>query len=79
MGTGQLYRILRCLALVAAEPAPDGISSDLRGELRGILEPKDLQKVLSDKVFKVIITSKPRGSFPSAIWRSSHVVYFDEL
>jgi hypothetical protein len=38
-----------------------------------------LQHIFSDKVFKIIISSKPRGSFPSAMWRSSHVVFFDEL
>jgi uncharacterized protein (DUF58 family) len=79
MGAAQLYRILRSLALVAAEPEPERTSSDLRGELAGILEAHELQKILSDKIFKVILTSKPRGSFPSGIWRSSHVVYFDEL
>jgi len=35
--------------------------------------------MFSDKVYKIVITSKPRGSFPSAVWRSSHVVFFDEL
>jgi uncharacterized protein (DUF58 family) len=79
MGESQLYRILRSLAVVAAEPAPPGTSPDLRGELQGIVEPRQLREVLSDKIFKIILTSKPRGSFPSAIWRSSHVIYFDEL
>jgi len=44
-----------------------------------MLEPYDLQQIHSDKIFKIIISSKPRASFPSSIWRSSHVVYFDEL
>jgi len=30
-------------------------------------------------VFKIIITSKPRGCFSSSLWHSSHVIYFDEL
>ncbi len=78
-GTEHLYRILRSLAVVAWEVAPEGASADLRGELSGILGGAQLQEVLSEKVFKIIITSKPRGSFPSTIWRSSHVVYFSEL
>lgn len=79
MGEAQLYRILRSLAVVNCELAPEGSSSDLRGELAGMVEAHELEQILSDKIFKIIITSKPRGSFPSTIWRSSHVIYFDEL
>jgi len=79
MGMAHLYRILKSLAIVQCEVASATTSSDLRGELSGILEAYDLRQILSDKIFKIIITSKPRGSFPSSIWRSSHVVYFDEL
>ena len=79
VGTGQFHRILRSLATVACEPAPPESSPDLRGELSGIVDPQQLQQILSDKLFKIIISSKPRGSFTSTIWRSSHVVYFDEL
>jgi len=79
IGTMHLYRILRSLAVVKCELAAAGSSSDLRGELSGIVENHTLQEILSDKVFKIIITSKPRGSFTSTIWRSSHVIYFDEL
>ncbi len=78
-GTGHLYRILRSLAVVAREAAPPGAAADLHRELSGILSGTQLQEILSEKVFKIIITSRPRGSFPSAIWRSSHVVYFGEL
>ena len=78
LGIHHLYRMLRCLAVVGCEPARDA-SSDLRLEQAGILTPQEQQHVLSDKVFKIVITSKPKGSFPSAIWRSSHVVFFDEL
>jgi uncharacterized protein (DUF58 family) len=78
-GTDHLYRILRSLAVIALQPAPEGSSADLRGEFSGIMGAAELQQVLSDKVFKIIITSRPRGSFPSAVWRSSHVVYFSEL
>jgi len=79
LGIGHLYRILRSLAVVDCQVATDGISADLRGELSGIIEPHTLQEILSEKVFKIIITSKPKGSFPATIWRSSHVIYFDEL
>ena len=81
-GTGidHLYRILRPLAVVRCEAAPAG-SIGTVGPRRFIPvnDEQALQQILSDKVFKIIITSQPRGSFPSAIWRSSHVVFFDEL
>ena len=79
IGAGQLYLILRSLATVSCELAPEGTSSDLRGELSGIVDPFQLEQILSEKIFKIVITSKPRGSFPSMIWRSSHMIYFDEL
>ncbi len=80
MGSGQLYRILRSLAVIdyqitpAAPPLPD-----LRKELAEVVDQQVLQQILSAKVFKIIITSKPRGCFSSSMWRSSHVIYFDEL
>ena len=79
IGAAHLDRVLRALALVQCEPASAGASVDLRQELSQILHPRHLQSVLSGKIFKIIITSKPRGSFPSSIWRSSHVIYFGEL
>ncbi len=79
VGADHLYSILRSLAIVRYEVAPAKKFADLWLNLSGILDHQALQETLSDKVFKIIITSKPRGSFPSAIWRSSHVVYFDEL
>ena len=79
IGTGHLYRLLRSLAVVSCEPASGDASSDLRADLSGILNLQEQQHVLSDKVFKIVITSKPKRSFPSEIWRSSHVVFFDEL
>jgi uncharacterized protein (DUF58 family) len=79
IGAAHLDRVFRALALVECETVSVRTSSDLREELSRILQPRQLQTVLSGKIFKIIITSKPRGSFPSAIWRSSHVIYFDEL
>lgn len=81
-GTGidHLYRVLRVLAVIRHATVPSGEmrSWDLAGFSR-IEDARALQQILSDKVFKIIITSRPRGSFPSAIWRSSHVVFFEEL
>jgi uncharacterized protein (DUF58 family) len=79
MGIDHLYSILRCLAVIQCEPDPHGAAADLRAELSHILEPPQLREILSEKVFKVIITSKPHGSFSSSVWRSSHVIYFSEL
>lgn len=78
-GEEHLYRILRSLAKVECRPAGEEASGDLRGELSAILPPPALRRILSEKTFKIIVTSKPRGSFPATVWRSSHVVYFDEL
>jgi uncharacterized protein (DUF58 family) len=30
-------------------------------------------------VFKIVLTSQPRGSFPTALWSSSYIVFFDSL
>ena len=80
-GTGmqQLYRILRMLALAEYETVPRGSDFDLIRALSANLDQERLRDILSNKTFKVIITASPRGSLPSMIWRSSHVVYFDEL
>jgi uncharacterized protein (DUF58 family) len=80
-GTDHLYRILRSLAVVQCEaipPLPHQGHWD-RANFSAVNDPQALQQIFSDKVFKIIITSNPRGSFPSALWRSSHVVFFDEL
>ncbi len=79
IGAAHLDRVLRALALVQHESVSVRTSADLREELREILQPRQLQAVISGKIFKIIITSKRRGSFPAGIWRSSHVIYFDEL
>ncbi|MBN1570063.1 MAG: DUF58 domain-containing protein [Acidobacteria bacterium] len=82
-GTGvqHLYRILRSLAVVQYERTSLAAAADYWGP-NGFPGTRDLpaiRNIMSDKVFKIIISSKPRGSFPSAIWRSAHVVFFDEL
>jgi uncharacterized protein (DUF58 family) len=82
-GTGidHLYRILRSLAVVTCDPGSPTSSAALwdHRNFSGATDDRILQRILSDKVFKIIITSKARRSFPSAIWRSSHVVFFEEL
>jgi uncharacterized protein (DUF58 family) len=79
MGRDHLYSILRSLAVVQCEPDPPGISTDLYTEFSDLMDDSQLQQIFSDKVFKIIITSKPAGSFSSTVWRSSHVVYFSEI
>jgi uncharacterized protein (DUF58 family) len=80
-GTHHLYRILRSLADVNFEIVqPSSPRGPLPyGDFLGIADNPELRQILSDKIFKIIITSSPRGSFPSTVWRSSHVVFFDEL
>jgi uncharacterized protein (DUF58 family) len=82
-GTGidHLYRILRSLAVVDFEIVSPEVSAAFwgRGQFEGTGDARAIQQIFSDKVFKIVITSKARGSFTSAIWRSSHVIFFDEL
>jgi uncharacterized protein (DUF58 family) len=79
IGPEHLYRILRSLAVIDLRRMPEGSSPDLRGQLTAVADPEALSEVLSEKVFKIVITSKPRGSFSSSMWHSSHVIYFNEL
>jgi uncharacterized protein (DUF58 family) len=79
-GADHLYRILRSLAVVRYHTGPLNGTPPWRPASFSIAgENPVVQEILSDKVFKIVITAQPRGSFPSAIWRSSHVVFFDEL
>jgi uncharacterized protein (DUF58 family) len=80
-GREHLYRILRVLAAVQYRLAATQPNDEpwARNNFKGISDVKTLDHIFSEKVFKIIISSKPRGTFPSVIWRSSHIVYFDEL
>lgn len=80
IGSNHLFRILRILAVVQYELVPRS-SSELwaSADFSGAAERQEVEQILSDKVFKIILTSRPKRSFPSAVWRSSHVVFFDEL
>jgi uncharacterized protein (DUF58 family) len=81
-GTGidHLYRILRSLAVVRYDSTPaDGSQLWNMSGFSVSAEIPPVREILSDKVFKIVITSQPRGGFTSAFWRSSHVIFFDEL
>jgi hypothetical protein len=30
-------------------------------------------------LFKLIVTAQPKGSIPASVWRSSYVIFVDEL
>lgn len=79
IGTDHLFRILRSLAVAECQSAMANENHDLEDELSHVADSQVLDDIRSSKTFKIIITSKPRGSFSAIIWRSSHVVYFDEL
>ncbi len=81
IGVDHLYRILRSLAVVRHEKLAPYAFPDFwqRENLPGIEDERALRQILSDKVFKIIITSKSKGAFSSEIWRSSHVIFFNEL
>lgn len=82
-GTGldQRNRILRLLAVIEREASLSGTDAGLwdADRLRGIADSQAHPQIFSDKIFKIILTSRPRGSFPSTVWRSSRVIFFDEL
>ena len=61
-----IFTILKHLALAAPLPAdPDhALLSDLAA---------------SPGLFKVIVTSQPRGTIPAPLWHSSYVVFLDDL
>jgi uncharacterized protein (DUF58 family) len=49
-----------------------------------VVEPQkndahDISRLAEDPAFKVVFTSSPRGSIPTAVWASSHVVFIREL
>jgi uncharacterized protein (DUF58 family) len=61
-----IFAILRHLAL--AEPLPADPKHTLLSDLAA-----------SPELFKVIVTSQPRGSIPTNLWHSSYVVFLDDL
>jgi uncharacterized protein (DUF58 family) len=61
-----IFAILRHLAL--AQPLAPDPKHELLNDLAA-----------SPGLFKVIVTSQPRGSIPAALWHSSYVVFLDDL
>jgi uncharacterized protein (DUF58 family) len=61
-----IFNVLRHLAL--AQPLPPDPNHALLSELAA-----------ESELFKVIVTSQPRGSIPAAIWHSSYVIFIDDL
>jgi uncharacterized protein (DUF58 family) len=66
-------------------PAEENIFSILRHlALAQPLAPDPKHELLNDLaaspgLFKVIVTSQPRGSIPATLWHSSYVVFLDDL
>jgi uncharacterized protein (DUF58 family) len=61
-----IFAILRYLAVVQAEKP--GVESPLLQELAAAPE-----------LFKLIVTSRPRGTIPADLWHSSYVVFLETL
>ena len=61
-----IFAILRYLAVAQAEKP--GTESPLLQELAA-----------SPELFKLIVTSRPRGTIPSDLWHSSYVVFLETL
>jgi len=61
-----IFAILRHLAL--AQPLAPDPKHELLNDLAA-----------SPGLFKVIVTSQPRGSIPATLWNSSYVVFLDDL
>jgi len=61
-----VYDVLRHLATVQAETAQDG-----EGFLSQIAEESD--------VFKIVLTSRARGTIPTSLWGSSYIIFIDSL
>src|SRR6202795_4865132 len=61
-----IFAVLRHLALAQALPADP--QHTLLGDLAA-----------SPELFKIIVTSQPRGSIPANIWHSSYVIFLDDL
>jgi uncharacterized protein (DUF58 family) len=61
-----IFAILRHLAL--AQPLPADPEHTLLTSLAA-----------SPELFKIIVTSQPRGSIPASLWHTSYVVFLDDL
>jgi uncharacterized protein (DUF58 family) len=61
-----IFAVLRYLAL--EQPLPPDPNQVLMADLAA-----------SPDLFKIIVTSQPRGSIPAAVWSSSYVVFLDDV
>jgi uncharacterized protein (DUF58 family) len=61
-----VFLILRHLAM--ANPLPPDPKHELITDLAS-----------SPELFKIIVTSQPRGSIPASVWHSSYVIFLDDL
>ncbi len=61
-----IFAILRHLAM--AQPLPPDLDHVLLTNLAA-----------SPELFKIIVTSQPRGSIPASLWHTSYVVFLEEL
>ncbi len=80
-GRDHLYRILGFLATVQCRTVSPMADSPTGMDLGfpDIPDRRAMKQILSDKVFKIIVTSKARESFPPPIRRSSHIIHFNEI
>ena len=76
------YEMLRQLAKIAPlTPAPTEQTKKAEKPKSDVAAWNLLERMptLADDEFKILITPAVRGSIPASIWRSAHVVYFDDL
>jgi uncharacterized protein (DUF58 family) len=64
--TENIFDILKQLAVIERRPHQTG--SDFLAEL-----------ARDPSVFKIVLTSQPRGSIPTALWSSAYMVFLDSL
>jgi uncharacterized protein (DUF58 family) len=79
-GRSHLYRILGFLATVqyrTVSSTEEFTAQDGSG-FPDIADRRALKQIFSDKVFKIIITSKIREDLPPPMRRSSHIIHFSE-
>jgi uncharacterized protein (DUF58 family) len=83
------YGLLRALARLepvyngkeskSPSKAAEGIAELHSGEAAAWNLVERMPALAADDQFKILITPAARGSIPAKIWRSAHVVYFDDL
>jgi hypothetical protein len=71
-----IYEVLRALALIEAR-SESAASTATSKNVSGGDFLRDLAADTS--VFKIVFTSQPRGSIPTALWTSSYLIFTDSL